>query len=205
MEPLRGKMPEHRDLKVRDEEEIELDWGGKLIFRNCIVGGVIDNRFMPAILKGIMDKMKSGPMSKCRVRDLRISVYDGAMHSVDSNDAAFKTAGLMAFKQGFMKASPKLMEPIYEIVVSVPARYMGDVISDISTRRGQILETNAEGSIQKIKAVVPLEELAHYATQLKSITQGSASYTRAFSNYAAVPRDRQQQIIKETAQLEETG
>jgi elongation factor G len=205
MEPLKGNMPEHSDLKVRDEEEIELDWGGRLVFRNCIVGGVIDNRFMPAILKGIMEKMESGPMSKCRVRDLRISVYDGAMHSVDSNDAAFKTAGLMAFKQGFMKASPKLMEPIYEIVVSVPARYMGDVISDISTRRGQILETNAEGSIQKIKAVVPLEELDHYATQLKSITQGSASYTRAFSNYAAVPRDRQQQIIKETAQVEETG
>jgi elongation factor G len=205
MEPLKKKMPEHSDLKVRDEEEIDLDWGGTLVFRNCIVGGVIDNRFMPAILKGIMEKMKTGPMSNCRVRDLRISVYDGAMHSVDSNDAAFKTAALMAFKQGFMKASPKLMEPVFEIVVSVPAQYMGDVISDISTRRGQIQKTSADGSIQKIKALVPLEELDHYATQLKSITQGSASYTRAFSYYAAVPRDKQQQIIKETTQLEETG
>jgi elongation factor G len=205
LEPLKDKMPEHSDMKVRDEQEIKLDWGGTLVFRNCIVGGVIDNRFMPAILKGIMEKMENGPMSNCRVRDLRISVYDGAMHSVDSNDAAFKTASLMAFKQGFMKASPQLMEPIYEIVVSVSAQYMGDVISDISTRRGQIQETSAEGSIQKIKAKVPLEELDHYATHLKSITQGSASYTRAFSYYAAVPREKQQQIIHETASLEETG
>jgi elongation factor G len=203
MEPLKDKMPEHSDMKVRDEQEIQLEWGGTLVFRNCIVGGVIDNRFMPAILKGIMEKMECGPMSNCRVRDLRISVYDGAMHSVDSNDAAFKTAALMAFKQGFMKASPQLMEPIYEIVVSVPAKYMGDVISDISTRRGQIQETSADGSIQKIKAEVPLEELDHYATHLKSITQGSASYTREFSYYNAVPRERQQQVIEETARLEE--
>src|SRR5699024_2550478 len=158
-------------------------WGGKLVFRNCIVGGVIDTRFMPAILKGIMEKMKTGPMSNCRVRDLRISVYDGAMHSVDSNDAAFKTAGLMAFKRGFMDASPKRMEPVYEVVVTVPAKYMGEVISDISTRRGRVQGTDAEGSIQKIKAEVPLEELDHYATQLKSFTQGSASYTRTFSHY----------------------
>ena len=144
-------------------------------------------------------------MSNCRVRDVRVSVFDGGMHSVDSNDAAFKTAGLMAFKQGFMEAAPKLMEPIYEIVVTVPARYMGDVMSDISTRRGQILGMDAEGSIQKIKAQVPLEELDHYATQLKSMTRGSATYGRKFAHYAAVPRSKQQQVVDQTRALEETG
>lgn len=205
MEPLQDNIKEHSDLKVRDVEQIDLDWGGKLIFRNCIVGGVIDNRFMPAILKGIMEKMENGPMSNCRVRDLRISVYDGSMHSVDSNDAAFKTAALMAFKKGFMDASPKLLEPIYEIVITVPAQYMGDVMSDISTRRGQIQGMDAEGSIQKIKALVPLEELDHYATHLKSITQGSATYTREFSHYAAVPRNKQEQVVEQTMALEEMG
>lgn len=201
IEPLKPNMPEHSDLKVRDTDEIELDWGGKLIFRNCIVGGVIDNRFMPAILKGVMEKMKNGPMSNCRVRDLRVSVYDGSMHSVDSNDAAFRTAGLMAFKNGFMNASPRLMEPIYEVTVTVPAKYMGDVMSDLSTRRGQVQGMNAEGSIQNVDAQVPLHELDHYATHLKSITQGSASYTREFSHYAPVPRQLQQQVVKETEAL----
>lgn len=205
MEPLKDNMPEHSDLKVRGVDEINLDWGGRLIFRNCIVGGVIDNRFMPAILKGIMEKMENGPMSSCRVRDIRISVFDGSMHSVDSNDAAFKSAALMAFKNGFMDADPKLMEPVYEIIVTVPAQFMGDVMSDISTRRGQIQGMDAEGSIQKIKAQVPLEELDHYATHLKSITQGSASYSREFSHYAAVPRDKQEQVVKQTMALEETG
>lgn len=205
MEPLQDNMPEHGDLKVRDEQVIDLEWGGKLVFRNCIVGGVIDNRFMPAILKGIMEKMQNGPMSQCRVRDLRISVFDGSMHSVDSNDAAFKTAALMAFKKGFMEAKPKLMEPVYEIEVNVPADYMGDVMSDISTRRGQIQGMDAEGSIQKIKASIPLKELDHYATKLKSMTQGSASYTRTFSHYAAVPHDMQQRIVDETMELEMAG
>lgn len=205
MEPIRDNMPEHSDLKVRDEQVIDLEWGGKLIFRNCIVGGVIDNRFMPAILKGIMEKMQNGPLSQCRVRDIRVSVYDGSMHSVDSNDAAFKTAALMAFRDGFMQAKPKLMEPIYEIEVTVPADYMGDVMSDISTRRGQIQGMDAEGSIQKIKAQVPLKELDHYATRLKSMTQGSASYTRKFSHYAAVPHDMMQRIVNESMALEEVG
>ncbi|WP_440998594.1 elongation factor G [Fodinibius sp. SL11] len=203
IEPLTDNMPEHDDLKVRDTQEIDLEWGGKLIFRNCIVGGVIDNRFMPAILKGIMEKMENGPLSDCRVRDLRISVYDGDMHSVDSNDAAFRTAGLMAFKQGFMDAKPKLMEPVYTIEVNVPADYMGDVMSDISTRRGQILGMDSEGSIQKIKAQVPLEELDHYATRLKSITQGSARYSREFSHYDQVPHDIQQRVMEKTMEMQE--
>lgn len=205
MEPLTDHMKEHSDLKVRDTKEIDLDWGGKLIFRNCIVGGVIDNRFMPAILKGIMEKMENGPLSDCRVRDIRISVYDGAMHSVDSNDAAFRAAALMAFRKGFMEAAPKLLEPVYAIEVTVPADYMGDVMSDISTRRGQILGMDSEGIIQKIEAQVPLEELDHYATRLKSITQGSAGYTRKFSHYAEVPKSIQQRVMTRTQELQETA
>ena len=205
MEPLTDNMPEHSDLKVRDVQEIDLEWGGKLIFRNCIVGGVIDNRFIPAILKGVMEKMEAGPLSNCRVRDLRISIYDGSMHSVDSNDAAFRTAALMAFRKGFLDAAPKLMEPVYTIEVDVPADFMGDVMSDISTRRGQILGMDSEGSIQKIKAQVPLEELDHYATRLKSITQGSARYMRSFSHYAQVPHDIQKRVMEQTMELQEAG
>lgn len=205
MEPLRDHMPEHSELKVRDVQEIDLDWGGKLIYRNCIVGGVIDNRFMPAILKGIMEKMENGPLSNCRVRDIRISVYDGAMHSVDSNDAAFRTAALMAFRDGFLKAAPRLLEPVYAIEVTVPADYMGDVMSDISTRRGQITGMDSEGTIQKIEAQVPLEELDHYATRLKSITQGSAGFSMEFSHYAEVPHDIQKSIMERTQAQEEVG
>jgi elongation factor G len=203
IEPLTKNMTEHSDLKVRDTEEIDLEWGGQLIFRNCIVGGAIDNRFMPAIRKGIMEKMEAGPLSNCRVRDIRISVFDGSMHSVDSNDAAFRTAALMAFRKGFLKAKPKLLEPIYKIEIDVPGNYMGDVMSDISSRRGQVTGMDAEGSIQKIKAQVPLEELDHYATRLKSITQGSARYMREFSHYAQVPYDIQKRVMEQSTELEE--
>lgn len=202
IEPYEQGMPDPSDMKVRKVEEIELAWGGKFVFQNCIVGGVIDNRFMPAIMKGIMDKLESGPMSGCRSRDIRVSVFDGSMHSVDSNEAAFKMAARMAFREGFMKANPKLMEPIYEIDVTVPSEYMGDVMSDLGTRRGQIQGMEAEGALQKIKAHVPLEELDHYSTRLKSMTQGSATYTREFSHYAPVPIDLQARVIKENHELE---
>lgn len=202
IEPWEEGMPEREDLNVRNVEKIELDWGGTLVFQNCIVGGVIDNRFMPAILKGVMEKMSNGPLSGCRARDIRVSVYDGSMHSVDSNEAAFKTAALMAFKDGFLKAAPQLMEPIYEIEVTLPAAYMGDVMSDLSSRRGQILGMDSEGSIQKIKAAVPLQELDQYTTRLKSMTQGSATFTREFLEYAQVPHDIQKKVIEETLALE---
>jgi len=202
IEPWYEGIPDRDDLNVRNVQEIELDWGGKLVFQNCIVGGVIDNRFMPAILKGIMDKMENGPMSGCRVRDVRVSVYDGSMHSVDSNEAAFKTASLMAFKDGFLSASPQLLEPLYEIEVTLPADYMGDVMSDLSSRRGQILGMDSEGSIQKIKAIVPLQELDKYTTRLKSMTQGSATYTRQFHDYGPVPHDIQKRVIEETLSAE---
>ncbi|PWN07205.1 elongation factor G [Rhodohalobacter mucosus] len=198
IEPWYEGMPERSDLNVRGVQEIDLEWGGKLVFQNCIVGGVIDNRFLPAILKGVMEKMANGPMSGCRARDIRVSVYDGSMHSVDSNEAAFKTAGLMAFKEGFLNASPQLLEPTYEIEVTLPADYMGDVLSDLSSRRGQIQGMDSEGSIQKIKAQVPLQELDHYTTRLKSMTQGSATYTRAFHSYTQVPHDVQKRVMEET-------
>lgn len=202
IEPYEEGMPDPPDMKVRNSDVHDLPWGGKLVFNNCIVGGVIDNRFMPAILKGLMEKMEEGPMSGCRARDIRVSVYDGSMHSVDSNEAAFKTASLMAFKQGFMSASPQLMEPVYEIEVTVPSDYMGDVMSDLGTRRGQIQGMDADGALQKIKAQVPLEELDHYSTRLKSMTQGSASHSRAFSHYASVPYDVQERVIRDNEELE---
>ena len=204
IEPWEEGMPERTDIKVRNVENIELEWGGKLVFQNCIVGGVIDNRFMPAILKGILDKMSNGPLSGCRARDIQVSVYDGSMHSVDSNEAAFKTAALMAFKDGFLRAAPQLLEPLYEIEVTLPADYMGDVLSDLSSRRGQILGMDSEGSIQKIKAIVPLEELDNYTTRLKSMTQGSASYSRTFHDYGQVPHNIQEKIISDTLAAEES-
>ena len=198
IEPWYEGIPDRTDLNVRGVQEIDLEWGGKLVFQNCIVGGVIDNRFMPAILKGVMEKMSNGPLSGCRARDIRVSVYDGSMHSVDSNEAAFKTAALMAFKEGFLNASPQLLEPTYEIEVTLPADYMGDVMSDLSSRRGQILGMDSEGSIQKIKALVPLQELDHYTTRLKSMTQGSATYSRSFHSYTQVPHDVQKRVMEET-------
>lgn len=196
IEPYRQDMPDPDGMKVRDVEVQDLPWGGKLVYQNCIVGGVIDTRFMPAILKGVMEKMEEGPMSGCRVRDIRVSVYDGGMHSVDSNEAAFKTAAIMAFKDAFMKASPQLMEPVYEISVTVPQEFTGDVMSDLGTRRGQVQGMEGEGAIQTIHAQVPLEELDHYSTRLKSMTKGSASHTRTFSHYAKAPHDVQERVIE---------
>lgn len=196
IEPYREGMPDPDGMKVRDVEVHDLPWSGKLVYQNCIVGGVIDTRFMPAILKGVMEKMEEGPMSGCRVRDIRVSVCDGGMHSVDSNEAAFKTAAIMAFKDAFMKASPQLLEPVYEISVTVPQEFTGDVMSDLGTRRGQVQGMEGEGAIQTIHAHVPLEELDHYSTRLKSMTKGSASHTRAFSHYAKAPHDVQERVIE---------
>ena len=203
IEPYEEGMPDPEEMKVRNTEVHELPWGGKLVFNNCIVGGVIDNRFMPAILKGVMEKMENGPMSGCCARDIRVSVFDGSMHAVDSNEAAFKTAARMAFKDGFLKANPQLLEPIYSVEVTVPANYMGDVMGDLGTRRGQILGMDTEGALQKIKATVPLEELDHYSTRLKSMTQGSATYSREFSHYAPAPFDIQERVMKANVELEE--
>lgn len=203
IEPWYEGMPPPPEITVRDVQEYDLPWGGKLVFQNSIVGGVIDTRFLPAILKGVMEKMENGPMSGCRCRDIRVSVFDGSMHSVDSNEAAFKTAGLMAFKNGFLDAAPQLLEPVYDVEIYVPADYMGDVMSDLSTRRGQIQGMDSEGSLQTIKAKVPLSEMNRYYTHLKSISQGRATYQMKFSGYAPVPRDIQDKIMKENTQADE--
>lgn len=202
IEPWYEGMPDPKDLSVRDRQEIDLAWGGKLVFYNCIVGGVIDNRFMPAILKGIMDKMERGPLTGSRARDVRVSVYDGSMHSVDSNDAAFKTASLMAFRKGFIDAAPQLLEPVYDISVRIPAEYMGDVMGDLATRRAQIQGMDTDGPMQIVRAKVPLAELYKYSTSLKSMTQGRATHTRSFSNYAAVPSHVQDKVVRENSVTE---
>lgn len=195
VEPYTEDMPPPKDLNVRNKEEHILPWGGKLVFQNCIVGGSIDARFMPSILKGVMDKMQNGPLTGSYVRDIRVSVYDGKMHAVDSNDAAFKTAGMMAFKAAFQTADPKILEPLYEVEVLVPDDVMGDVMSDMQTRRAIIQGIDSDGHYQKIISKVPLAELYKYSSALRSISQGRAKHTRKFVEYAPVPFDLQQQLI----------
>jgi len=183
IEPWVENMPDPAGLTVRGKELIQLD---------C---GVIDARFMPAILKGIMEKMQEGPLTGSYVRDIRVSIYDGKMHPVDSNEAAFKTAGMMAFKETFVQAAPKILEPIYELEIKVPEEFMGDVMSDLPSRRGLILGIDSEGKYQKIKARMPLAELDKYATALRSMTQARATYSAQFVEYQTVPPNIQQELI----------
>ncbi|MBR9977660.1 MAG: elongation factor G [Bacteroidetes bacterium] len=174
-------------------------------FVNNIVGGVISGRFIPAVDKGIQEQMARGVVAGCRMIDMRVTLYDGSQHTVDSNEMAFKTAAQMAFKRAVNDASPILLEPIYEIEVTVPDEFMGDVMGDISTHRGKIQGMDANGPFQVIKAKVPLSELYNYATRLRSITQGRGLFRRSFSNYEDVPGDVQQRIVEEykAAKLEE--
>lgn len=195
IEPWYEDMPNPAGITVRGKELIDLDWGGKLEYLNCIVGGVIDQRFMPAILKGVMDKMQFGPLTGSYVRDIRVAIYDGKMHPVDSNEAAFKTAGMNVFKENFTQASPKLLEPIYNVEIKVPEDFVGDVMSDLPSRRGVILGIDSEGRYQIIKARMPLAELDKYATGLRAMTQARATYSSEFSEYAAVPPNVQQELI----------
>ncbi len=194
-----------KDLKlsVRGKDEIELDWGGKLIYCNCIVGGSIDARFMPAILKGIMEKMEVGPLTGSYARDIRVYVYDGKMHPVDSNEISFRLAGRNAFSQAFKIAGPKILEPVYDVEIMVPSDRMGDVISDLQGRRGMVLGMSSEKRFEVIKARVPLAEMNKYSTALSSITGGRALYTMKFSDYSQVPGEVQDQIIKAYSEEEE--
>ncbi len=193
-------------LSLRGKEEHALPWGGKLVFYNCIVGGSIDGRFMPAILKGIMEKMEEGPLTGSYARDIKVFVYDGKMHPVDSNEISFKLAGRNAFSTAFKQASPKIMEPVYEVEILVPSEYMGDVMSDLQGRRAIIAGMSSESGYEKITARVPLAELNKYSTSLSSITSGSATYTMKFVEYAQVPGDEQEKLLKayekETADVE---
>lgn len=202
IEPYYEGMPEPTEFSVRGKEVIELEWGGKLVFYNCIVGGVIDTRFIPSILKGVMEKMEEGPITGSHVRDVRVMVYDGKMHPVDSNDISFKIAGMMAFKEAFMKAEPQLLEPIYDLEVMVPEEIMGDVMSDLQTRRSMIMGIDSKGSYQMIKARTPLTALDRYSTALRSLSQGRASFTQSFADYVSVPHDVQLKLSKEMVELE---
>jgi elongation factor G len=190
-------------LSCRSKDEIELDWGGKLIYVNCIVGGAIDARFMPAILKGIMEKMEIGPLTGSYARDIRVYVYDGKMHPVDSNEISFRLAGRNAFSQAFKIAGPKILEPIYDVEIFVPSDRMGDVISDLQGRRGMVLGMSSEKRFEVIKAKVPLAEMNKYSTALSSITGGRAIYTMKFAEYAQVPGDVQDAVIKAYTEEEE--
>jgi elongation factor G len=189
------------NLSIRGKDEIELEWGGKIIFYNCIVGGAIDARFLPAIQKGIMERMELGPLTGSYARDIRIFVYDGKMHSVDSNEISFKLAGKTAFSMAFKEAQPKILEPIYDVEVIVPEDKMGGVMTDLQGRRAIIM--GMEGGT--IKARVPLAEMNRYSTSLSSVTSGRGSYTMKFAEYAQVPGDVQDKLLKEyeEAQKEE--
>jgi len=190
-------------LSLRGKDEIDLDWGGKLIYCNCIVGGSIDARFMPAILKGIMEKMEVGPLTGSYARDIRVYVYDGKMHPVDSNEISFRLAGRNAFSQAFKTANPKILEPVYDVEIMVPSDRMGDVISDLQGRRGMVLGMSSEKRFEVIKAKVPLAEMNKYSTALSSITGGRAMYSMKFAEYAQVPGDVQEAVIKAYAEEEE--
>lgn len=184
------------NLNLKGKEVYPLDWGGHLEFYNCIVGGAIDARFLPAIQKGIMEKMEEGPLTGSYARDIRVYVYDGKMHPVDSNELSFKLAGRYAFKDAFKNAGPKIMEPIYNVTILVPAERMGDVMSDLQNRRAMIEGMSSAKSFEKIVAKVPLSEMHKYSTTLSSLTSGSATYSMKFSSYEQVPSEVQEKLLK---------
>jgi len=190
-------------LNIRDTQEVNLDWGGKLVFYNCIVGGAIDARFLPAIMKGIMEKMEQGPLTGSYARDIRVAVYDGKMHPVDSNEISFKLAGRNAFRAAFKEAGPKIMEPIYDLEVLVPSDYMGDVMSDLQNRRAVIMGMDSDKGFERIQARVPLAEIGRYSTALSSLTGGRATYMMKFSGYEQVPADVQEKLLKAYQDTEE--
>ena len=187
-------------MNVRDTQEIPLEWGGKLVVCNCIVGGAIDARFIPAIVKGLMDRMEQGPLTGSYARDVRVCIYDGKMHPVDSNEISFRLAGRHAFSEAFRNANPKILEPVYDVDVMVPADVMGDVMSDLQGRRAIIMGMSSENGFEKIQARVPLKEMSSYSTALSSITGGRSSFTMKFSSYELVPGDVQEKLLKAYAE-----
>ena len=208
VEPYAEGMPDpttyklgSQELKVniKGREEINLEWGGKLLFINSVVGGAIDARFMPAILKGVMDCMEHGPLTGSYARDVRVVVYDGKMHPVDSNELSFMLAARHAFSDAFKNAGPKILEPIYDLEVYVPADFMGDVMSDLQGRRALIMGMDTEAGYQKLQAKIPLKELSNYSISLSSLTGGRASFITKFASYELVPNEIQTKLIEEHA------
>lgn len=205
IEPYVEGMPDPKSFKVdgrelvvnvKNKEEHKLEWGGTLQFYSAIVGGAIDARFLPAIMKGIMEKMTEGPLTGSYARDIRVVVYDGKMHPVDSNEISFKLAGRNAFKEAFKKAGPKIMEPIYSVEVLVPSDKMGDVMSDLQNRRAMIDGMTSDGGLDRLTARVPLAEMYRYSTTLSSLTSGRATYSMKFASYEQVPSDVQDKLLK---------
>lgn len=184
-------------MNIKSKEVVDLEWGGKLVFINSVVGGAIDTRFMPAILKGVMERMEQGPLTGSYARDVRVIVYDGKMHPVDSNELSFMLAARHAFSDAFKNAGPKILEPIYDLEVYVPSDFMGDVMSDLQGRRALIMGMDSEAGYQKLQAKIPLKELASYSISLSSLTGGRASFTTKFASYELVPNEIQQELIKE--------
>ncbi len=197
IEPWHEGMAEPNGFNVRGKEEEELPWGGKLIFYNCIVGGVIDLRYLPSVKKGILEVMEEGPLTKSYVRDIRVMVYDGKMHSVDSNDISFKIAGAHAFKEAFLNSKPKLLEPVNDLVVKVPEDMVGNVMTDLQSRRSLIKGIESNDQYQILKCTTPQSELYGYSTDLRSLTHGRASFSSKFSSFEPVPQGVQDRIIKE--------
>lgn len=184
-------------ITPKSTETVDLEWGGKLVFVNSVVGGSIDARFMPAILKGVMQRMEQGPLTGCYARDVRVIVYDGKMHPVDSNELSFMLAGRNAFSAAFREAGPKILEPIYDVEVFVPSDKMGDVMSDLQGRRAMITGMHSENGYEKLTCKAPLREMSSYSTALSSLTGGRASFITKFASYELVPGDVQQKLIAE--------
>ena len=195
IEPWYDGMPEPEGFNIRGKEEVDLPWGGKLIFYNCIVGGVIDQRYLPSVMKGVLEVMESGPLTGSFIRDVRVMVYDGKMHSVDSNDISFKIAGAHAFKEAFLNANPKLLEPTNELTVKVPEEMVGNVMTDLQSRRSIIQGFDSNDHFQILKCLTPAAELFGYSTELRSLTQGRATFHSAFSSYQPVPQNVQNELV----------
>ena len=192
-------------VTMKGKQVINLDWGGQLVFINSVVGGAIDARFMPAILKGVMDCMEHGPLTGSYARDVRVVVYDGKMHPVDSNELSFMLAARHAFSEAFKNAGPKILEPIYDLEVDVPSAFMGDVMSDLQGRRAMIMGMDSEGVYQRLQAKIPAKELSDYSIALSSITGGRASFTTKFASYELVPNAVQKKLISEHETEESKG
>ncbi len=202
IEPWDEGRPIPGQYQKRGEELEDLSWGGKFHFVNSIVGGTIDARFVPAVKKGIVETLERGAFAGYPMTNVRVILYDGKMHAVDSNENAFKTAARICFRQGIKDCRPQLMEPIWNIEVNGPVESMGDIMSDLSGRRGRILGMDSKGTAQVINAQIPLAELYGYAARLRGLTQGRGSYTRSFSHYEEVPKDIEAKLVA-GAELEE--
>lgn len=197
IEPFYEGMPEPEGFSLRGKEVVDLPWEGKLVFYNCIVGGVIDQRYLPSVMKGILEVMESGPLTESYIRDIRVMVYDGKMHAVDSNDISFKIAGAHAFKEAFLNANPKLLEPIEQLQLRVPEQMVGNVMTELQSRRAIIQGVETEAYYQILKCTIPSAELTDFSSQLRSLTQGRATYSLSFEGYNPVPNHIQKELIKE--------